>query len=80
MVHGQIFLKEKESGVVGGGRWAETFPISFFQGWSLLHLEITLSFAKLCYGFEKKHFFSVTIILWKKVILNCLKTKHEDIP
>ena len=32
MVHGQIFLKEKESGVVGGGRWAETFPISFFQG------------------------------------------------
>ena len=73
MVHGQIFLKGKESDV-GGWGWAETFPVSFFQGWSLLHLEIILPFAKLCYVFEKKYFFSVTIILWKKVILNCLKT------
>ena len=30
MVHGQIFLKGKEKGA-GGGGWAETFPISFFQ-------------------------------------------------
>ena len=31
MVHGQIFLKGKESDV-GGWGWAETFPVSFFQG------------------------------------------------
>ena len=29
----------------------------------ILHLEITLPFAKLCYAFEEKKFFSVTIIL-----------------
>ena len=57
MVHGQIFLKGKESGVGWGGGVAETFPISFFQCWSLLHLEIILPFAKLCYAFEKKIFF-----------------------
>ena len=39
----------------GGG--ADTFPISFFQGLSFLHLEITLPFAKLCYTFEKKQLF-----------------------
>ena len=27
----------------------------------------------MCYAFEKKKFFSATIILWKKVILSCLK-------
>ena len=37
MVQGQVFLK--------GG--AGTFPIHFCQGLSFLHLEITLSFAKL---------------------------------
>ena len=51
MVQGQVFLKER------------TFPIQFFQGLSFLHLEITLPFAKLCYAFEEKLFFSVTIIL-----------------
>ena len=40
---------------------------------SFLHLEITLPFTKLCYAFEEKLFFSATIILWKKVILSCLK-------
>ena len=35
---------------VGGG--AGTFPIYFSQGLSFLHLEISLSFAKLCYAFE----------------------------
>ena len=55
MVQGQVFIK--------GGGGADTFPISFFQGLSFLHLEITLPFAKLCYAFEKKNFFSVTIIL-----------------
>ena len=39
----------------------------------MLHLEINLPFAKLCYAFEEKLFFSVTIILRKKVILSCLK-------
>ena len=52
MVQGQVFLK-------GGG----TFPILFFQGLSVLHLEITLPFAKLCYAFEEKLFLSATIIL-----------------
>ena len=56
MVQGQVFLK--------GG--THTFPISFFQVLSFLHLEITLPFAKLCYAFEEKLFFSVTIILRKR--------------
>ena len=42
MVQGQVFLKGK-----GGG--ADTYPILFFQGLSILHLEITLPFAKLLY-------------------------------
>ena len=53
MVQGQVFLK----------RGAGTFPISFFQGLSFLHLEITLPFAKLCYAFKEKLFLSATIIL-----------------
>ena len=47
MVQGQVFLK--------GG--AGTFPIYFFQGLSFLHLEITLTFAKLCYACEEKYCF-----------------------
>ena len=46
MVQGQVYLK-KEGG-------ACTFPISFFQVLSFLHLEITFLFAKLCYAFEEK--------------------------
>ena len=57
MVQGQVFLK---GGVTG------TFPIKFFQGLSFLHSEITLPFAKLCYVFEEKLFFSATIISWKR--------------
>ena len=53
MVQGQVFLKVQ----------AGTFPISFLQGLSFLHLIITLPFAKLCYAFKKKIFFSVTINL-----------------
>ena len=37
------------------------------------YIYITLPFAKLCYAFEEKLFFSVIIILWKKAILSCLK-------
>ena len=51
MVQGQVFLKGK------GG--ADTFPIQFFQYLSVLHLESTLPFAKLCYAFEEKLFFPV---------------------
>ena len=65
MLQGKVFLK---------GGWTGTFSIKFFQGLSFLHLEITLAFAKLSYDFEKKFFFfSATIILWKKIILSCLK-------
>ena len=35
--------------------------------------KITLPFAKSCYPFEEKLFFSATIILWQKVILSYLK-------
>ena len=62
MVQGQVFLK------VG---WHFSYLI--FQGFSFLHSEITLPFAKLHYASEEK-MFSVTIILWKKVILSYLKT------
>ena len=41
MVQGQVVLKGE-----GGG--ADTFPISFFQGLSFLHLEITLSKTVIC--------------------------------
>ena len=73
------FLKIKKRGWkygAGAGllkRGAGIFPIYFFKGLSFLHLKITLSFAKLCYAFEEKKFFSATIIFWKKVIWSCLK-------
>ena len=57
----QVYLKG--GGGRGGGGGAGTFPIEFFQGLSFLHSKITLPFAKLCYGFEQKLFFSATIIL-----------------
>ena len=57
MLQGQVFLKGRD----------DIFPISFFQRLSFLN------FAKFCYGFEEKLFFSTTIILGKKVILICPK-------
>ena len=56
-----------------GGGGGGTFSVYFFQGLSFLHLQITLTFAKLCYAFEGKKFFFVTIIFGRKVILSCLK-------
>ena len=47
MMQGQVFLQAG----------ADTFPIQFFQSLSFFHLETNLSFAKLCYVFEKKIFF-----------------------
>ena len=61
MFQGQVFLK--------GGGWHFSY---FFQGLSLLHFEITLPFAKLCYGFEEIFFFA-TMILCNKIILSYLK-------
>ena len=43
---------------VGEEEGGSTFPPSFFQGLSILIIEITLLFAKLCYVF-----FSSTITL-----------------
>ena len=66
--------------VSGGEGWwgGSTFSISFLQGLSFLHLEITLSFAKLCYAFEEKLFF---LILGKKTIRYKLsKNGPENIP
>ena len=60
--------KKKRGG--GGGCY---FSYVLFKGLSILRLQITLPFVKLCYAFKGKLFFSATIILWQKVILNCLK-------
>ena len=54
MVQGQVFLE---------GRGLALFLSNFFQGFSLLYSEITLSFVKLCYAFEEILFFPATIIL-----------------
>ena len=67
MVQGQVFLK--------GGDW----HFSIFKGLSFLHLEITLPFAKLCYGFEEKIFFSVTIVIWKKGLSKLSKNEPGNI-
>ena len=65
MMQRQVFLK--------GGRGDGTFSIYFFLDFSILHLKIALPFAKLCYVFKSNLFSAATIILWKKVILTCLK-------
>ena len=46
------------------GSWH--FSDLIFSTFIILHLEITFSFAKLCYVFEEKIFLSATIVLWKK--------------
>ena len=57
MVQGQVFLKRD---------WR--FPYLIFARFTIFHLEIAFPFENFCYVFEEKLFFSVTIILWKKVI------------
>ena len=47
---------------------------ALFQGFSFLHLEITLLFAKLSYAFEEKLFFSFC-----SIILSCLKMNLKNI-
>ena len=65
---GGIWKIKKRGRKYGAGvsvfkREAGSFPIYFSQSLSFLHLEITLTYAKLCYAFEEKLFFSPTIIL-----------------
>ena len=62
------FFKVHQWMAKGNSEVCPTFTCVWF-----LHLEITLPFAKFCFAFEEKLFFSVTIILLKKVILSCLK-------
>ena len=72
-MQGQVFLK-------GGGAGGELtlFLFEFFQGLSFWHLEIILPFPKLCYTFEEKLFFSVTIIM-EKDNSNLSKNEPESI-
>ena len=70
MVEGQVFLK-------GGG--ADTFPISFFQGLSFLHLEVTLPFAETVMHLKKKKNFCHNISM-KKGHSKLSKNELENIP
>ena len=63
MVQGQVFLK--------GGDW----HFSIFKS---LHLEIILSFAKLCYVFEEKFFRHHNFM--KKGLSKLPKSDPENIP
>ena len=67
MIGNEKFFKVGLKWGVGGcgARGLTFFLFNFFiiNYLSFLHLEITLSFTKLCYAFEEELFFSVTIIL-----------------
>ena len=57
----------------------ETFAISFFQGLSFLHLEITSPFAKPCFAFKKiKNFCHHNFM--KKGNSKSSKNEPENIP
>ena len=71
MVQRQVFLKRE--------RGARTFPIKFLQGLSILHLEITLPFAKLCHPFQEKKIFCHHNFM-KKGHSKLAKNKPENIP
>ena len=63
-----------------GEREAGTFPIKFFEAYHF-YIQKLLYHLQNCVMHLKKLFFSATIILWKKVILSCLKmnlkTSHK---
>ena len=69
-MQGQVFLQ----------RGADIFPIHFFQGLSFFHLETTLTFAKLCYVFEKIYFFFSVTIIFQKGHSKLSKNEPENIP
>ena len=57
MVEGQVFLW-------GGGELLALFPLKLFKVYHFYTQKLlSLPFAKLCYAFEEKLFFSATIIL-----------------
>ena len=64
----EVFLKG-----MGGGDGGWHFSYLIYLRFLIFTFIIILLVAKLCYAFEEKLFFSATIILWKKVILSCLK-------
>ena len=69
MVQRQVFLK---------GEGLALFLFNFLK-FIILHLEITLTFAKLCYAFEEKYFFCRHNIM-KKVHYKLSKNEPENIP
>ena len=71
MVHRQALLR--------GGLGAGFFPISFFQGLSFLHVEITLLFAKSLYAFKEKDFFYCHHSSIKNSYSNLSKNEPENI-
>ena len=43
--------------------WLALFLFNFLKVYHFLHLEITLTFTKLCYAVEEKLIFSATLLL-----------------
>ena len=72
-----VFLKG--GGREGGGGPADTFPISFFQGLSFLHLAITFPLESSAMHFKKKIFFYHHNCM-KKGHSKLSKNEPEDIP
>ena len=69
MVQDQVFLKED----------LPLHHTSRFQSLSILHLEITLPFAKLCYAFEEKNIFFCHHNFMKKSNLMLSKNEPKNI-
>ena len=69
MVQEQVFLKED----------LPLHHTSRFQSLSILHLEITLPFAKLCYAFEEKNIFFCHHNFMKKSNLMLSKNEPKNI-
>ena len=65
MVHEQVFLKDKE------GSWHFCYLI--FSRFIIFKLRKFFTLWKIVLYILRKNFFSATTILWKKIILSCLK-------
>ena len=70
MMQRHVFLKRR----------ADAFPVYLFQDLSFFYLQIIIAYAKLCYAFEEKFFFSLIIILWKKGHSKLSKNEPDNIP
>ena len=64
MVHGHVFLK-------GGGDWH--FSCLIFSRFIIFTFRNYFTLFKIVLCIWRKKIFSLTIILWKKVILSCLE-------